>query len=352
MKITRSVVIGAAAVAFTLALGVSQVRAEWHSDAWITTKAKMALLTTEDITSTAITSINVDTVDGRLTLHGKVATENEKQKAQNAVATIDGVKEVRNLLAVVPDAQQDRVEVGDDELKDRVKKALAGDKALADSKIEVQSVNSGVVLLAGDASSSNDHLRALQITRDVAGVRQVDSEINSPDEVADAEIRDDGGAADDTMIGDAWITSKVKMRLLANDVTPALDINVDTRDGIVTLFGIVPSDEAKSAAAAEAHKVESVKNVRNELQIVAKTEQDAVEVKDDELTRQVENAMEKRTALNDADIDVEVKNSVVRLTGTVPSQNHRLTAATTARSIDGVRSVQDDLRVVRSQGSD
>jgi hyperosmotically inducible protein len=280
-----------------------------------------------------------------LTLHGKVESEADKQKAQEAVANIDGVKEVRNLLVVAPGAEADRAEVKDDELKNRVEKALRGDSALADSEIEVQSVNQGVVLLAGKASSSNDHLRALQVTREVDGVRQVDSEIESPDEVADAEIRDDGGAADDSMISDAWITSMVKMRLLANGETPALEVNVDTRDGVVTLFGIVPSETAKTAAAAEARKVDSVKNVRNELQVVAAAKQEAVEVKDEELTRQIENAMEKRQALKEADIDIEVKNGVVRLTGTVPSQNHRVTAATAARSVDGVRSVQDDLRI-------
>jgi osmotically-inducible protein OsmY len=40
-----------------------------------------------------------------------------------------------------------------------------------------------------------------------------------------------------------WITSATKMRLLADSQPPALDINVDTREGIVTLFGIVRNVE-------------------------------------------------------------------------------------------------------------
>ena len=45
------------------------------------------------------------------------------------------------------------------------------------------------------------------------------------------------------------------------------------------------------------------------------------------------------------DVTVTVKNGVVRLTGTVPTGTRRLEAAVLARSIQGVRAVQDDLRV-------
>ena len=45
------------------------------------------------------------------------------------------------------------------------------------------------------------------------------------------------------------------------------------------------------------------------------------------------------------DVSVEVKNGVVRLTGTVTRQSDRLMAAVRARSCNGVRSVNNDLRV-------
>jgi hypothetical protein len=46
------------------------------------------------------------------------------------------------------------------------------------------------------------------------------------------------------------------------------------------------------------------------------------------------------------DVTVTVKNGVVRLTGTVPTGTRRLEAAVLARSVQGVRAVEDDLRVV------
>ena len=45
------------------------------------------------------------------------------------------------------------------------------------------------------------------------------------------------------------------MTLLTDSRTPALDINVETRAGVVTLFGIVPSQEAKRCRRADARKV-------------------------------------------------------------------------------------------------
>lgn len=317
------------------------------SDAWITAKTKMALMTTEGVPSL---KVNVDTVDGRVTLHGTVATPAEKAKAEAEARKIDGVREVRNLLQVVPESKRDMVKASDSELKDRVAKALDDDKALDDSDIKVQSVNDGVVLLGGEAKSVSDHLRALEDARSTPGVRQVKSEVKSPDRIADAEIRRDRPSADagvkhgiaDTA-GDMWITTATKMRLLANSETPALDINVDTRNGVVTLFGIVPSETAKREAEAEARKVSGVTKVQNELQVVPKAKQDAVKAKDEDVEDSVENAMAKREDLKG--IHVEVKNGVVRLTGTVPNEEDRLAAAVTARSVAGVRSVQDDLRV-------
>src|SRR4029077_15648360 len=146
--------------------------------------------------------------------------------------------------------------------------------------------------------------------------------------------------------GDMWITSATKMRLMADRQPPTLDINVDTRAGVVTLFGIVPSQDAKVAAAADAHKVRGVKQIVNELQVVASAKQAEVKVRDDDLEREVKKAFETH---NFKDITVDVKNGVVRLTGTTPTGARRLEAAVLVRSIQGVRAVEDDLRLATAK---
>ncbi len=342
------------AVVVAAALTAPAVARADTPDSWITTKAKIALLTSEGVHGT---SINVDTVDGRVTLHGKVAAAEEKEKAEKAVRDVSGVKEVRNLLQVVPEERKTAANASDKELKDRAAKALKDDPTLKDSSITVESVNNGVVLLGGKAKTLDDHLRAVEDASSIPGVRRVASEVQSPDKLADDQIRREEHAqgtkdkaksaarsVGDTA-SDAYITTATKMRLLADSRTPALDVNVDTSRGVVTLFGMVPTREAKAAAEEDARKVSGVKKVANELQVVSPAKQAEVKARDEDVQREVKKAIDSRPELSDASIKVDVKNGVARLSGTVPDENDRLSAAIAARSAPGVRAVEDDLQV-------
>jgi osmotically-inducible protein OsmY len=318
-------------------------------DAWITVKTKLALLTTEGVSGTAI---HVDTVVGQVTLHGKVRSAEEKAKAETITQKIGGVKGVRNLLQVVPEEQEEAVQVADDALEERITKTLEADPSLESSSISVKSVDKGVVLLSGTATTLTAHLRAIEKVAGIPGVRRVASEVKSPDTLADAEIWREPTPgqpkqpSEEYGLGDAardlWTTSATKMSLMADSRTPALDINVDSREGVVTLFGIVPSPEAKAAAEETALGVRGVKRVENELEVVASAKREAVDVRDEELERAVKEAFEPRDF---QDVTVEVKNGVVRLSGTVPTGSRRLEAAVAARAVPGVRAIKDDLRL-------
>jgi hyperosmotically inducible protein len=332
-----------AALALSLA---SAAQAVERPDAWVTTKVKMALLTSEGLSAR---EVNVDTVDGRVTLHGTVATQAEKARAEQVASRIEGATQVRNLLQVVPPKQEAKVEASDQQLKDRVKASLEANRALEDSSITVQSVNAGVVLLAGKAATLTDAYRAIDVAADVPGVRRVASEIQSPDALGDAELWRDGAydAAlyERSSASDTWITTASKLRLIASGDTPGFDINVDTHGGIVTLFGVVESPEAKRAAETEIRKIGGVKGVVNDLQIVAASKQDRVEKNDEQIGDAIEARIDALNSLDDSDIDIEVSNGVARLTGTVDSRSDQVAALTVARSTAGVVRVIDDLRL-------
>ncbi|MDZ4684426.1 MAG: BON domain-containing protein [Planctomycetaceae bacterium] len=334
-----------ALLAATLSVALVAPALAAPSDMWITAKSRLALLTAEGVPGTAI---SVDTVNQTVTLHGKVESAAAKAKAESVVKSLDGVTGVRNLLAVVPASVDEEVERSDDDIEKRVNTALQAHTSLRSTK--VTSVNAGVVLLGGSTTTMTDHLSAVEIASGVAGVREVASKIESPDSLADAEIwREREEKVADSEYGvvdssrDIWITSMAKMRLMANGDTPAMDINVDTRNGVVTLFGVVPTAKAKEAAEADVRKVGGVVKVNNDLQVVTTTKQPAMEVSDNDIQREVEKRFEERTSLKD--VDIAVVNCVVRLTGTVPSGTQRLEAAVLARSTNGVCSVQDDLRI-------
>ena len=342
----RLAAFGAAVVAGIVALILTEpASAASRPDAWVTTKVKLSLLTNEGLSGL---EVNVDTVDGLVTLHGSVATDAEKTRAAQVAKGVEGVRDVRNLLQVVPSAKKEHSEANDEQLQEHVAAALKADPALRDSSIDVQSVHEGVVLLAGKAETLSDTYRAVDTAAGVAGVRRVESEIHSPDGITDEEIWRDGAydaaAYDQSSARDLWITTATKMRLFANDQTPASDINVDTENRTVTLFGMVPSAAAKQAAETEAKKVGGVQKVVNDLQIVAEAKQDRVTETDDAVTKAVEARLGEHE-LGGSDIDVAVSNGVARLTGTVESRRDQLTALTVARTTDGVKKVIDDLRL-------
>ena len=158
-----------------LALALVTAQLAWAAspkDAWITTKAKLALLTADDV---SVTSVNVDTMNGNVTLHGKVKSEAEKGRAEAAVKKVDGVKSVKNLLQVVPDAFKEVTKVADARIKEQLEAALKADASL--KGIKIASVNNGVVLLSGKTDSFEQKLRAVEAARGVAGVQRVATEI-------------------------------------------------------------------------------------------------------------------------------------------------------------------------------
>lgn len=71
-----------------------------------------------------------------------------------------------------------------------------------------------------------------------------------------------------TITADATITSKVKTKLIKDKHIQALDINVDTYEGVVTLHGNVPSDNIKERAIQLASSVKGVKKIVTKLVIV------------------------------------------------------------------------------------
>ena len=168
----RAVRIGVASLFLTGAAGWAH--AADAPDAWLTMKTKIALMTTENLSTS---DLNVDTVQGVVTLHGKVPTQAEKAKAEAEARRIDGVKDVKNLLQVVPESARKVVERADDQIKDAVVAAFKANKRVNDSGIKVQSVNKGVVLLAGRTDSLEAHLDAVQVANAVSGVRRVASEV-------------------------------------------------------------------------------------------------------------------------------------------------------------------------------
>ena len=68
-------------------------------------------------------------------------------------------------------------------------------------------------------------------------------------------------------------------------------------------------------------------------------------VDDSTITAGVKAAIGRSTELNAADIDVATREGIVQLSGYVGSAENVATAASVARTVKGVKSVRNDLRL-------
>jgi hyperosmotically inducible periplasmic protein len=139
-------------------------------DTWLEAMAKYHLIVADGVPGG---SVHVDANNG-VALTGKVETEAKKQKAAEVVRKLDGVRDVRNLLQVVPKSRKEVVKATDKQIRERIEHTLKADNRFED--IHLKSVDNGVVLLTGKAKLP-DALRAVETVALVPGVRHVSSEI-------------------------------------------------------------------------------------------------------------------------------------------------------------------------------
>jgi hyperosmotically inducible periplasmic protein len=196
-------------------------------------------------------------------------------------------------------------------------------------------------------------------------------------------------AAKDTgeAITDASITAAVKTKLLGDTKVGGLKIDVDTKDHVVTLTGPVNSAAERAEAVRLAKTTTGVKSVVNKLVIettagtAGKTDKDdklKVDIKDD-TKKTTDKAKEKAGQAKDATkdagektadvttdaaitsavktkfladttvgglkIDVDTKDHVVTLTGTVKSAAEKAEAIRLAKTTKGVSKVVDKLTI-------
>jgi osmotically-inducible protein OsmY len=178
---------------------------------------------------------------------------------------------------------------------------------------------------------------------------------------------------------DAGITTAVKSKLAADDTVKASQIDVDTKGQIVTLNGKVDNPAARSRAVELAKSTKGVLDVVDRLTVVASatapggsndaalnrareaaaatTTADAdikrdstvgtagAAVGDAALTAKVKTRFLADTSISGLKIDVDTKNDVVTLSGTVPTAAEKRRAVDVAKATEGVKSVVDNLKV-------
>ena len=152
---------------------------------------------------------------------------------------------------------------------------------------------------------------------------------------------------------DATITGAIKTKLAADGRVRASDINVDTTNGVVTLTGNVDSQQAKDAALEQARGTSGVGDVKDMISVRSGTVSGEApdptrtlgeRMDDAGITMRVKSRLLNDPLVKGLQIDVDTRDSVVFLTGTVGSEAERKQAIEIAKTTEGVTNVEANLR--------
>jgi len=156
---------------------------------------------------------------------------------------------------------------GDAALKDRIEHRLQTDADVRKYDIRAK-VDDGDVKLEGTVASAAQKAEAETLAK-MAGVGHVDNDIKidkDADQVlanrASKGLRRDGEA-----VSDSWVTTKVRWLFVGEPSLDGSDIDVKTKDHVVTLDGKVRTDEARARANELASYPDGVAKVVDKLKV-------------------------------------------------------------------------------------
>jgi hyperosmotically inducible periplasmic protein len=146
-----------------------------------------------------------------------------------------------------------------------------------------------------------------------------------------------------TRHSDSGITSVIQASLEANDKVKARQVDVETREGVVYLTGVVDTEGARQEAARVAWRTEGVDGVVNDLTVGERTVGSWID--DVMISSKVKTKLIANSEVKAGDIDVSSSQGVVTLIGRVSSETIKSTAERIARDTRGVTDVHNELLV-------
>jgi osmotically-inducible protein OsmY len=259
------------------------------SPAWITTKIQSQFYVNPELKPWRI---DVDTSPaGVVTLRGAVDSEDDRAEAVRIARSTEGVSRVNDQLRVELQAaattgtgasvREEGREARDD-LRQGAQQAVdtiedgwitvkIQSKYFVDDDVRARNIDvdttDGMVTLKGSVASEGERQQAVAIAKSTDGVKMVHDNL-VVDRSMDASRRDTSPrGTTGTRIDDPWITTKIQSKYFLHDDIKARRVDVDTKGGIVTLNGSVPSDAAKQAAEVIAQDTDGVVKVVNNLTV-------------------------------------------------------------------------------------
>lgn len=147
----------------------------------------------------------------------------------------------------------------------------------------------------------------------------------------------------DTRQADSAITSVIQESLQADEKVKARQVEVQTREGVVFLTGVVDTEEARREAGRIAWRTQDVEGVVNELTVGERTVGSWID--DMMISSKLKSKLITNSDIKAGDIDVSSSQGVVTLIGRVSSEAIKSEAERMARDTSGVKDVNNELTV-------
>jgi osmotically-inducible protein OsmY len=324
--------------------------------------------------------LDVSAENGVVTLSGTVQSEAARDRAVALARSVDGVTQVNSQLQVQPvgasaadttrrppsetagTSGREGEPVDSAWITSKIQAQYFLDSDVKPWNIDVTTTGGGVVTLEGAVHDETSKAEALRIARATEGVTRVEDRLRVGSETsAEAAPAADADHATRTDVRqpDPWITAKIQAKYFIDDDVRGRTINVETREGVVTLNGSVATEAEKRRAVALARNTDGVREVKDALRLDGSLSEGTaggpplpavaqIDRPDPWVTMKIQSKYFLDTEVKGHRIDVDTRDGVVTLSGTVQTDALKSEAEQIARDTEGVKRVVNKLTVAKS----
>jgi hyperosmotically inducible protein len=269
------------------------------ADGWLTTKIQSKFVADREIKAT---DIDVSSLDGVVTLKGRVQNEPIRSLAVAIAQNTSGVKQVVDQLSVVvaapvaPARPANAVPAGavattgsavpdstprtdDARITSGIQAKYFLDDKVKGRRIDVNSSN-GIVTLHGEVGSDDERAQALLLARTTEGVQRVEDSLTvvikqqseaAPSPALSAAPSAVAQRAVAAKVDDTAMTTRLQTKLSSDGLVKSADIQVTAKNGVILLEGTVPTSAAKQRALELARGAEGVTQVVDRIRVGKRT---------------------------------------------------------------------------------
>lgn len=260
------------------------------------------------------------------TLSGTALSLQQAERAVARAKATEGIRAVVNRLRIMDPIAKDGV------LAERVQQKLSKSPAI-DAKRVMVSVDKRRAILRGQIGSWDEQELARDIATEIPGIKEVDNRLE---------------VTFDTVRTDAQIKAQIEYMISEDPLYAGITIDVKVKDGVVDLGGAVGTMGEKDQLVQRSH-VTGVTGVKaDDVAISRELAMEGLAGKvpsHKAILATLNVAIAADPRLKNADIRAEMDKNVMKLSGTVPTEEARTAAESTARGLPGVTVVANEIQV-------